>query len=203
MRETHYLRPQTIKIKRRDGQLVLKLDGQCQPLSPPRRALPLQAPGEFIALSDLEGNEIGIVRRIADLEPGSRAIIEEELESLYTATVIERILEVKRDPLSNLIMWRVEVEREEDDPILAPILKPKLSVKLLERARPNTDERGAELPGEVTSGKEVIFHIAGSEDVQNARYPRIFIGDTQGHRYEIPDCEELDLNSRRLGERYF
>ena len=210
MSKTHFLDPQKIKIKRRDGQLLLKMDGQCVPLAQPRRALPFTAPGEFVALSDEAGAELGQVRRIADLEPHSRAILEEELERLYHTTIIGRVLEIKRDPLSNQIMWRVEVETEADEPILAPMLapvpRPKPGVRWLARARAKSEPRApgaTDAAGELLSAREVIFHIAGSEDVQNARYPRIFIGDTQGRRFEIPDCEELDLNSRRLGERYF
>ena len=202
MGQTKFLLPHTIKVKRRDGQLMLKADGQCVHLSPPRRSLPLSAPDEFIVLSDSDNVELGIVRRVADLEPESRAILEEELERLYRTIIIERVLEIKRDPLSNQIMWRVEIEPDDEPmlaPTLAPVLKPALGVRLLQRAR----AKGESDAGEVMSAREMIFHIAGTEDVQNARYPRIFIGDTQGRRYEIANCEELDLNSRRLGERYF
>ena len=43
----------------------------------------------------------------------------------------------------------------------------------------------------MATGREVTFHIAGNEDVQNARYPRIFITDTEGRRYEVPNCEHF------------
>ena len=213
--DNHYLTPQKIKIKRRDGALILKMDGQCLKMSPPRRAVPLSAPDEFIVLSNEAGEELGVIRRIADLEPCSRELLEEELYERYKTIVIERVLSVKRDPISGLIRWAVEIEHDEgDEPQLAAGLKPGLGVRLLKKARPkpvaetiiepNADGvAGSPLPGEETTGSEVVFHIAGTEDVQNARYPRIFIGDTQGRKYEIPNCEELDLNSRRLGERYF
>jgi hypothetical protein len=47
------------------------------------------------------------------------------------------------------------------------------------------------------------FAIAGQEDVQTARYPHIFLVDTERRRYEIPDCEALDLESRKAAERFF
>ena len=212
MNNSHYLTPQKIKIKRRDGALILKMDGQCLTMAPPRRAVPLSAPDEFIVLSNEAGEELGVIRRIADLEPDSRELLEDELYQRYKTIIIERVLSVKRDPISGLIRWAVEIERddESDEPQLAAGLKPILGVRLLKRARAKTalDENGdavadSALPGEETTGREVVFHIAGTEDVQNARYPRIFIGDTQGRKYEIPNCEELDLTSRRLGERYF
>ena len=224
MDNSHFLSPQRIKIKRRDGVLMLKMDGQCLQMAPPRRAVPLSAPDEFIVLSSETGEELGVIRRIADLEPDSRELLEEELYQRYKTIVIERVLSVKRDPISGLIRWAVEIESEEaDEPQLAAGLKPTLGVRLLKRARAKSaletqrveaprENNGAAngdgvadspLPGEEITGREVVFHIAGTEDVQNARYPRIFIGDTQGRKYEIPNCEALDLNSRRLGERYF
>ena len=194
----HFLRADKLKIKRRDGQLILKMDGQCSKLAPPRRALPVSSPDEWISLSDVDGRELGLLRRVADLEPDSRAILEEELDGLYNATIIERVLEIKREPLSNQIRWRVEIETGDDAPP-APLLKSK--VRWLSRARAKNVD--ADETDEVTSARERVFYISGTEDVQNARYPRIFIGDTQGNRYEISNCEELDLYSRRLGERYF
>ncbi len=47
------------------------------------------------------------------------------------------------------------------------------------------------------------FTIAGQEDVQTARYPHIFIVDTERRRYEIADCEVLDAESRKAAERFF
>lgn len=211
MDNSHFLTPQKIKIKRRDGALILKMDGQCLKMSPPRRATPLSSPDEFIVLSNEAGEEIGVIRRVDDLEPNSRELLEDELYQRYRTIVIERVLSVRRDPISGLIRWAVEIESEEhDETQLAVGLKPSLGVRLLKKARAKTAveansggvAEGA-LPGEETTGSEVVFYIAGTEDVQNARYPRIFIGDTQGRKYEIPNCEELDLNSRRLGERYF
>ena len=216
MDNSHFLAPQKIRIKRRDGALVLKMDGQCLTMAAPRRAIPMSAPDEFIVLSSEAGEELGVVRRVADLEPDSRELLEEELYQRYKTTKIERVLSVKRDPVSGLIRWAVQIERDEDEePQLAAGLKPSLGVRLLKRARAknsveasdNAEDNGGVaddlLPGEETTGSEVVFHIAGTEDVQNARYPRIFIGDTQGRKYEIPNCEALDLTSRRLGERYF
>ncbi len=230
MENSHFLSPQKIVIKRRDGALILKMDGQCLQMAPPRRAVPLSAPDEFIVLSSEAGEELGVIRRIADLEPDSRELLEDELYQRYKTIVIERVLSVKRDPISGLIRWAVEIESDEsDEPQLAAGLKPSLGVRLLKRARTKTtvhtegtangavngaanngvssdadgDAAGNPLPGEEVTGSEVVFYIAGTEDVQNARYPRIFIGDTQGRKYEIPNCEALDLTSRRLGERYF
>ncbi len=50
---------------------------------------------------------------------------------------------------------------------------------------------------------ERTFTISGQEDVAVARYPQIFIVDTERRRYEIPNCDKLDLDSRRAADRFF
>jgi hypothetical protein len=56
---------------------------------------------------------------------------------------------------------------------------------------------------EISESEEREFCINGQEDVQTARYPHIFIVDADRNRYEILDCEALDLESRRAAERFF
>jgi hypothetical protein len=56
---------------------------------------------------------------------------------------------------------------------------------------------------EAVSSVEREFTIAGQEDVQTARYPHIFIVDIDRRRYEIPNCEALDTESRKAAERFF
>lgn len=72
--------------------------------------------------------------------------------------------------------------------------------KLLRRLRRRLRDR-SEGDGSATQERE--FSISGQEDVQTARYPHIYIVDTERNRYEIPDCEALDLESRRAAESYF
>ncbi len=42
------------------------------------------------------------------------------------------------------------------------------------------------------------FVVAGSEHIYTSRYPRIFLVDEEGQRYEIPNFERLDPRSRRI-----
>ncbi|MFA0752601.1 MAG: hypothetical protein IMHGJWDQ_000355 [Candidatus Fervidibacter sp.] len=46
------------------------------------------------------------------------------------------------------------------------------------------------------------FVVPGSEHIYTARYPRIFLVDEQGNRYEIPNFERLDPRSRRIAIQY-
>jgi hypothetical protein len=68
------------------------------------------------------------------------------------------------------------------------------------RLRLNRDRVEGE-PDVATEERE--FLINGQEDVQTARYPHIYIVDTDRNRYEIVNCETLDLESRRAAERFF
>ncbi len=196
MNFTHFLTPQKMKVCRHDGVLLLKIDGQKVPLSAPKRALPHTNPDEYIVLSDADGIEIGVVRALRELEFNSREVLQEILKEIYRATPLLKILDVEREPLSGQIRWRVELEAFGDD--LVPLPESKSRLRVLRRAKGEGDDAPPETPRH-----EKTFLIAGTEDVQTARYPQIFITDIDGNRYEVSDCESLDLNSRRLSQQYF
>jgi hypothetical protein len=210
--DTHYLPPHKLKFCRKDGALLLKMDGQQLKLDTPKRAAPLSNPDEFIVLSDREGNEIGVLRRLSEVEPASREVLQHALEAEYRVTMITRLLDVEREPLSGHITWRVEIKSQGEEDGSASLMQTShgLPWKLGRRATPdktNSDKTNSDKAeaGEdvVTVHHEKTFAIAGAEDVQTSRYPRIFITDVDGNRYEIENCEELDIASRRMGEKYF
>ena len=208
--QTEFLDVSGIKLKRCHGALAMVTETKKTPLAPPRRALPLSNPDEYIVLSDSDGNEIGWLRRINELDAASRAALEETLSEIYVVTRIARVREVEKEAISGQIRWRVEIEPEasfgaagsdekadgdaanEENAESAPNMGARL-LKKLSRDK-DDDEPGSE---------ERVFFIAGTEDVQTARYPQIFIVDTERNRYEITNCEALDVESRRAAERYF
>ena len=169
--QTPIFDPKKLKICAAQGKLWLQTDGQKVEIAPPRRALPLSAPDEWISFASVDGEELGFIKRVADLDEHSRETVRARLEESYRIIKILKVLGVDREPLSGQISWTVETENFEDD-----------------------DEM---------SIRERTFSIAGAEDVQTARYPQIFFTDTDGNRYEIENCEEMDLASRRASERYF
>lgn len=196
MSQTHFLPPQKLKITHKDKGYFLHLDGQKTKIAPPKRALPLSSPDDFIVLSDEEGGEIGVLKRLDSLDPDSREILGAWLEEIYLVTPILKILEVDREPLSGQVRWRVEIESSEgDEEATAP--EKSGAVRLLRRVKSDAKALEAE------SRRELTFYLAGAEDIQSARYPQIFLTDVEGNRYEIMDCETLDLNSRRLAQQYF
>lgn len=197
MNQTHFLPPQKIKICHHEGVLTLKMDGQKLRLATLKRALPLTNPDEYIVLFDDNGDEIGVIKALRELEPGSRERLSQRLEEIYYVIPILRVLEVEREPLSGGIRWRVEVEAKEGEEVSESDEKFS-AFRLLRRAK----TEGEDIEPEI-SRSERTFTISGNEDVQTARYPQIFFTDTEGNRYEIPNCESLDLASRRMAERYF
>lgn len=167
------LDPKQTQVREYNGVLYLEYDSHRVELAAPRRALPLSSPDEWITLSSSRGEELGVIKRLSELDAKSRAALRASLENTYRITTILRVLEVEREPLGGQIVWRVVTQLTED----------------------TTEDEG--------SGREVTFRLAGAEDVQTARYPHIYLADVDGNRYEIPDCEAMDLASRRASERYF
>ena len=208
--QTEFLNVSSIQLKRCHGALAMVTETKKTPLAPPRRALPLSNPDEYIVLSDSDGNEIGWLRRIGELDAASRAALEETLSEIYVVTRIARVREVEKEAISGNIRWRVEIEPEtsfetasgdEQAAAEAPNDEnadsaPNMGARLLKKLSRDKDD-------DEQNSEEREFFIAGTEDVQTARYPQIFIVDTERNRYEIANCEALDVESRRAAERYF
>lgn len=58
------------------------------------RTLPLHRPFEYISVSDMNKNEIGIIRNAADFPPESREIIEKDLAAHYYCPQISEIYSI-------------------------------------------------------------------------------------------------------------
>jgi hypothetical protein len=69
------------------------------------RCLPLTQPGKFISLEDDEGNEIGIIPDLADLDRESRKAIEDDLELFYLKARVETIRKV--EARNGVITWEL------------------------------------------------------------------------------------------------
>jgi hypothetical protein len=73
------------------------------------RCLPLTQPERYIAIQDDEGEEIGIIGNLADLDPESRAAVEHELELNYLKARIEAITKVEAK--NGIISWDLVTDR--------------------------------------------------------------------------------------------
>jgi hypothetical protein len=75
---------QSIHISRNNlGELLLEREGEEPRTVKPVRALPLTDPDDWIGLMDEKGKPVHMVRSLAELEPDSRAVLQQELERLY------------------------------------------------------------------------------------------------------------------------
>ncbi|GBC97622.1 hypothetical protein HRbin17_00110 [bacterium HR17] len=156
--EVRVLPPDDVRFfKLPDGRIALVWGDQTIVVGKILRTLPITDPWRYLIVYDAEGNEIGIITDIAELDPTSQAVVREELERRYHMPKVLKVLSVERLPQTGHTRWRVE-----------------------------TDEGAKE------------FVVPGSEHIYTSRYPRIFLIDDQGNRYEIPNFERLDPRSRRI-----
>lgn len=161
--EIRWLDECKVQVERdENNDLWLICDGQRIKIGRLVRLLPLTDKSHYISVLDTEGNEIGIIRDLQNIEPTSRSILWEELERIYMMPKIKRVRRIRHERMSGKAIWEVE-----------------------------TDHGAMEL------------RIPSTDNIHKARYPRIFIVDEDGRRYEIPNCDALDSRSRRLLARYF
>jgi hypothetical protein len=114
----------------RYGRLVLTAEnGEVHEGVTPVRAFPIAAPDEGLSLVSFEGHEVGWVERVADLPPGIRELIEEELASREFVPEIDRILGVSSFACPST--WRVATDRGETE----LVLKGEEDIRRLTRTR--------------------------------------------------------------------
>jgi len=94
------------------GRLVLKRPGS-EPVVGvvPVRCYPFAEPREWISLCDERGREILCLRRLDDLVPAAREVLERELSLRELVPVIRRIRDISPPPEPTT--WHVETDRGE------------------------------------------------------------------------------------------
>jgi len=76
------------------------------------RAFPVSDPGGYIEFTGPDGQPVGMLRALADLEAGSRGAVEAALRGRYLIPRIERVLELAE--IAPFVMrWRVRTDRGE------------------------------------------------------------------------------------------
>ena len=78
-----------------NGFLAAEIDGKLYKRVILTRTLPLSLPDEYICISDIEKNEVGIIEKIADFSPEQQELINSELSQRYYCPVIEKIESIK------------------------------------------------------------------------------------------------------------
>lgn len=78
-----------------NGFLAAEIDGKEFKRVILTRTLPLSLPDEYICISDIEKNEVGIIEKIADFSPEQQKLINSELSQRYYCPVIDKIEAIK------------------------------------------------------------------------------------------------------------
>ncbi len=101
------------RIVRYENNLVTLLlsDGESVEALEPRRLFPISKPSVYISLLNEDGLECGLIKSLAELDEGSRAVIEESLGDYYLVPKITKILSISEK--SGTIRWCVVTERGE------------------------------------------------------------------------------------------
>ena len=70
-------------LRMQDGQIVLVWNEEAIAVGKILRTLPISDPWRYLIVYDTEGNEVGIIVDIKELDPASQEIVREELERRY------------------------------------------------------------------------------------------------------------------------
>lgn len=101
--------PTPLRIeRRRDGRLAAGHGGATTPVRPVR-CFPWSGPTRYISLRDDDDKEVALVSDPADLDPASRALLEEELAQAGFVLHIARIAAV--DEELEIRVWKVETRQ--------------------------------------------------------------------------------------------
>ncbi|MBN2580928.1 MAG: DUF1854 domain-containing protein [Pirellulales bacterium] len=97
---------------RRDafGRLILTdAEGRVYEGVEVNRAFPISCPEEWISINDCHGHEVLCIRRLEQLPPALRQIVEEELAGSEFVPVIQRVVDVQSHVMPS--RWEVETDR--------------------------------------------------------------------------------------------
>ena len=111
MRELSLLDPRAVSLWVDEyDELYLRLDDG-QPLGPltVQRAFPISMGDEFLSLKDGDTSEVGVIRRLAELDDHSRVAIDSHLEWAYFASTITAIHSI--EIAYHVPHWDVETDR--------------------------------------------------------------------------------------------
>ena len=114
----HLLNPKKLRFYRQQQRtegLCLQIVGdngrvgECYPDITVHLMFPLSHPDNLITLCDRQGQEIGVLQDVTQMEAASRQILEQELQVSYFVPKITQILSIKDE--YGLVHWQVETDR--------------------------------------------------------------------------------------------
>ena len=101
----------TFKLERDSRQHLVLIDGDGERYSDvaPVRAFPLSDPPHAVSICDKDGKELVYIDSLDELEPATRAMVEEALGQREFVPVILKIL--GNPPRTEPSLWHVETDR--------------------------------------------------------------------------------------------
>lgn len=90
-----------VNLTLQNGKVFEKLE--------PRRLFPVSRIDEYITLLGTDGVEVAVIRKISDITPSSREVIEYSLNDFYLVPHILRIISITEK--NGKIRWCVETDR--------------------------------------------------------------------------------------------
>ena len=94
--KTEYVLPEScVFSKNKNGFLAAKINGKDYGRVILTRSLPLTCPNDYICISDVEKNEVGIIEHTAAFSSEQQALINDELAQRYYCPVITKIESIK------------------------------------------------------------------------------------------------------------
>ncbi len=94
--KTEYVSPEKCVFSfNPNGFLAAEIDGKEYKRVILTRSLPLTLPDEYICISDIEKNELGIIEKIADFSKEQQEFIRAELSQRYYCPIIDKIESIK------------------------------------------------------------------------------------------------------------
>jgi hypothetical protein len=91
-----------------DGRLVARRDGQATPVRPVR-CFPWSRPGAYISLRDEGDREVALIEDPAELDPGSRVVLEQALAEAGFVLEVQRVVAI--DDELEIRTWKVETRQ--------------------------------------------------------------------------------------------
>lgn len=108
--DIRFLRPDECTFARTVGGLLsLRVDDTVYENVSLHRAFPFSYGDDYLSVRDKDGNEIGMIRTLAEFPHETQRLLRDELERRYFAPHIQRIVRIKEE--FGYAYWEVETDR--------------------------------------------------------------------------------------------
>ncbi|MEI8242627.1 MAG: DUF1854 domain-containing protein [bacterium] len=105
-----YLDPAAVRFQREGARLDVAMAGAAPVTNVSVfRAFPLTAPDRFLSIRNEKNEELGLLAAPAQLDPASRALVEDEIRRRYVLPVVRRVIQIRER--FEILECQVETDR--------------------------------------------------------------------------------------------